>query len=332
MPEHTTTSSGAVEPREAIQSVGKALADFLKSGPCSLHHVTEVQEAIAAIVSSMVTTPETATENYAATCRESLEKAKQVKGMPTRAISGDGGADTVSASGDHIAKKFPALLPSITERFDWCVKNYSAQARLYFGEQLAEFNALVSRFLEAVPVGGSKDKAIRSRIAEIRSELRSLIKWERLFYTYKAMSFPAELEYLFALEGNPIAAVWHYNVLDEQGEYQKTYSHRQRDGHVYAVRRNWAIAKGLMRAGPDGYIDEISRPHQDIGCMCDLQWLYGIRDLPIDMVTEKGRSELTGVRSAIQMVSQAQKPTISAEPATGRSALRSRLLRWFGWG
>jgi hypothetical protein len=332
MPEYAATSSNVVEPREAIQSVGKALADFLKSGPCSPRHVPEVQEAIAAIVSSIVTTPETATENYAATCRDFMEKAKQVKGMLARTIYGDGGSDTVSSSGDHIAKKFPALLPSITERFDWCVKNYSVQAGLYLGEQLAQVHALVLRFLETVPVGGCKDKAIRSRIAEIKSELRSLVKWERLFYTYKAMSFPAEVEYIFALEGNPIAAVWHYNSLDEQGEYQKTYSHRERDGHVYVVRRNWAIAKDLMRAGPDGYIDEISRPHQDIGCICHLQWLYAIRDLPIDMVREKGRSELTGARSAIQIVSQAQAPIIPAEPATGRSALRSRLLRWFGWG
>ena len=227
------------------------------------------------IVSSIIATSKQATENYAATCREFLEKVKEVRGMPKRIISGGSasGFDMLSSSGDRIREKFPGLLPLLMERLDWCIENYGAQAKLYREDQLARFRQMVSEFLEEVPIGSSKDKALKQKITKIKSEIRSLAKWDKLFWTYKASSFPTELEYIFQLESNPIACVWNYNRSDEVGEYRKTYDHRQRDGHVYAVRGNWAIEKGLMRAGPHGYVDEISRPCQEVGCMCRLVWV-----------------------------------------------------------
>ena len=103
---------------------------------------------------------------------------------------------------------------------------------------------------------------------------------------------------LFKLESNPIAAVWRYSSHDEEGEYQKTYNHKQRDCHFYTVCSNWALEKALMKVGPDG-ISTISRPQQELGCMCYLTWIYHLRDLPNSMVTELGTSELTRVRAVI---------------------------------
>ncbi len=283
----------------------------------------------------MVTSAEEAAESYERVCKGFLDQAIQVKGMPTRVISGGGEnqSNTVSSSGSRVSLKFDALLPSIRERLRWCVMNYSLQAELYLGQQISHFQVQLQRFLEQVPAGGTKDKAIKSQISEIKKELRPLAEWDRLFYIYKTMSFPSEIQYIFALEGDPIAAIWHYSQSDEQGEYRKTYNHKQRDGHVYAVRGNWAIRKGLMKArSPDGYIDDIDRPCQEIGCMCHLQWLYGIRRLPHDMVTEKGWSELRRVNAATQTGNHAQEPNIPAERETERKGLGSRLMRWFGRG
>lgn len=178
--------------------------------------------------------------------------------------------------------------------------------------------------------GGSRDKALKRRISEIKSELRALSKWNKLFDIYKRGSFAAEVEYVFKLESNPIAAVWRYSSLDEEGEYQKTYNHKQRDGHVYTVRSNWALQKGLMKVGPDGYLDEISRPCEEVGCSCYLQWLYSLSDLPTCIVTEKGISELKRVRALMQIEGEAQKPNIAAEPETNPSGLANRLMRWIG--
>jgi len=320
--------------REAIQVAGEILTDFLKSGPKSSNNLAETKTKIYEVAFSIVTSAEEATARYEQFCKEFLDKVVQVKGMPTRTIFSDGEkqAQLVSSSGSHISQNFDVLLPSIRERFEWCVSNYNLQAKRYLDEQLSQFMALLEQFIKQVPIGGTKDKAIKSQVSEIKKELRQLAKWDKLFNIYKATSFPAEIEYLFALEGKPIAAIWRYSRTDEQGEYRKTYSHKERDGRVYVVRDNWAISKGLMTAEPYGYIDEVSHPNQEIGCMCSLHWLYAIRDLPTNMVTEKGVSELKRVRALMQTESEAQKPNIAAEPETRPSGLKNRLMRWIGRG
>jgi hypothetical protein len=282
----------------AAQATGEILIGFLKSGPKSPDHLEETYANIGAIALSIIISAEEATARYELGCRDFLEKTKQVRGMPTRIISGgnDNQPDIVSSSGAHISEKFDAILPSLLDRFDWCVGNYRAQAESYLEDQFGQFRTLLRRFLEKVPIGGTKDKSIKSEISGVKKELRHLAEWNQLFHVYKATSFSAEVVYIFALEGNPIAAIWHYDRLDEQGEYRKTYDHKQRDDHVYAVRGNWAIVKGLMKPEPNGYIDEISRPHQELGCMCRLQWIYNLRDLPNMMMTEKGKAELERVR------------------------------------
>jgi hypothetical protein len=320
--------------RETVQTVGEILTAFLKSGPTSPDHAQETRTTISKLARSIAISADEATASYERVCREFLDKVIRVKGMPTRIISGDrdGQPDIVSSSGKNLAQNFDALLPSIKKSFEWCVSNYKVEATAYLDTQIRECDAMVQQFLERVPMGGTKDKDIKSRITEIKKELRPLAKWDRLFYVHKAMSFPAEVEFLFSLEGNSLAAIWHYNPIDEQTDYPKTYDHKHRDGLVYAVRGNWAITKGLMKAGPNGYLDETSRPSQEIGCMCHLQWLYSINRLPTNMVTEKGFSELKRVRAAMQTGREVQKPNISAEPETGRTGLKNRFMRWIGRG
>jgi hypothetical protein len=318
--------------RDTVQTVGEILTAFLKSGPITPDHLQETKTTISKLARSTAVSADEATASYEQACREFLDKVIRVKGMPTRIISGDRDSrpDIVNSSGKNVAQNFDALLPSIRKRLEWCVLNYKVEATVYLDEQIRECDAMVQQFLERVPMGGTKDKDTKSRITEIKKELLPLAKWDRLFYAHKAMSFPAEVEFLFSLEGNPIAAIWHYNPVDEQTDYPTTYDHKHRDGLVYAARGNWAIAKGLMKTGPSGYLDEISRPSQEIGCMCYLQWVYSIGRLPANMMTEKGNSELKRIRAAIQMGNEARKPNIVAKPEAEQGELRSWFMRWIG--
>jgi hypothetical protein len=320
--------------RETVQAVGEILTGFLKTGPTSPDHVLEISTTTSELSRSIAMSVDEATAGYERVCKEFLDKVIRVRGMPTRIISGDPDSqpDIVSSSGKHVAQNFDDLLPSIKKRFEWCITNYKSEATAYLDEQLRQCDAMVQQFLERVPMGGTKYKDTKSRIVEIKKELRPLAKWDRLFYIHKAMSFPAEVEFLLSLEGNPIAAIWHYNPIDEQTDYPKTYDHKQRDDLVYAVRGNWAITKGLMKVGPNGYLDEISRPSQETGCMCHLQWLYSVSRVPTNMVTEKGFSELKRVRAAMQIGSEVQRPNIAAEPETRPSGLKNRLMRLIGRG
>jgi hypothetical protein len=315
--------------KEAINAIGDALASFLKSGPQSPHHIEDTYGGLFRTAHAFIPTSQAATAGYEQVCRGFLESVIQVRGMPTRILScgSDSEAQNVSSSGSHIATVFDTLLPSITERFKWCVENYRSQAEVYLRDQISQFQILVRGFLEEVPAGGSKDKATNRKVTEIKKELRYLAKWDQLFYTYKARSFPAELEYIFVLAGNPLAAIWQYSDLDAQGEYQKDYDHKHRNGRVYAIRGNWAIDKGLMTVGAEGYLDQLSRPSQELGCMCSLQWITGVRRLPGNMITEKGSAELDRATAVIQAPSPPEHKPASAPSGT---APKSRLTRWFG--
>ena len=323
-----------IDTREAINAVGEILAAFLKSGPQDPNHLVDTYTDISKSVHSIIPSSQGATASYQWICKSFLDNVIRVRGMPTRVLSGgaEQQSQNVSSSGTHIAKIFDTLLPSITEQFERCVENYRSQADSYLNERIGQFRAMLSEFLDQVPSGGTKDKAIKGRIAEIKKEIRSLAKWDRLFYSYKARSFPAEIEHIFVLVGNPLAAIWRYSDLDAQGEYRKTYNHQQRDGRVYAVRGCWAIEKGLMKVGPAGYLDAISRPGQELGCMCSLQWVTGVRRLPGDMTTDKGRSELDRVTAVIPAERQPENKPQSAAPDTGPRVPKSRLMRWFGFG
>ena len=306
----TEDSQPGSDTRDAINAIGVTLLAFLKSGPQYPTHIQNAYADISEAVHSLTPSSQAATASYERACKRFLDNEIQVRGMPTRPILVSGGDDTdvqnVSCSGSHITKIFDELMPSITERYKWCIENYRSQADNYLNNQIDQFQVMLKAFLCQVPTGGTKDKAINGQITEIMEQIRHLAKWNRLFYTYKARSFPAEIEYIFMLAGNPIAAIWCYSNLDAQGEYQKTYDHEQRNRHVYAVRGNWAIKKGLMQVGPDGYLDEIGIPGREIGCMCSLQWVINVRKLPGNMITEKNDTKLSRVTAGVIVESGVQ--------------------------
>lgn len=99
----------------------------------------------------------------------------------------------------------------------------------------------------------------------------------------------AREEEIKALASDTIAAQW------LSSKYYAPFGgndHPERDKKIYAVRGNWAMQKGLMQAGPDGYTDEITAPCEETGCQCHYMFLYHLRELPKAMLTERGLVEL----------------------------------------
>lgn len=91
-----------------------------------------------------------------------------------------------------------------------------------------------------------------------------------------------------ALTNGAIAAKWcSSRYYDPHGGTD----HPERDHKIYALRDNWAMRKGLMQAGPDGYTDEITAPFEETGCQCNFVYLHALRDLPESMLTEHGLAE-----------------------------------------
>lgn len=149
----------------------------------------------------------------------------------------------------------------------------------------------------SVPAGGSRAVDTKDVKENIRKALTSLPFEERRCVIDQGHKFVSSLNEIIATDGGAIAGRWHSQWRRRGYGYRE--EHKERDQHVYAIRGNWALEKGLMKAGPDGYTDQITKPGEEVYCSCSYQFLYNIRDLPDNMITQKGRDELSAVRARI---------------------------------
>ncbi len=106
----------------------------------------------------------------------------------------------------------------------------------------------------------------------------------------------ASINAVIAEQSGAIAAEWR-----SHGRHDKSYDarpeHLERDGKVYAIRGNWATERGLMNKGA-GYTDDMTQPAQEPYCRCWFRYINGLRQLPPEMLTERGRFALQEVRVA----------------------------------
>jgi hypothetical protein len=328
-----------MDEKAAIQSVGTILSGFLKSGR-QPDEAETTRAQIIAIIEATIVTPEESTQRYKQRCDRFLETVIEAKGLPIRAVSGVQGDKSFSnTGGKRTAKNSTIPLQQILSQHAQCIENYRQQSRLYFDGEMNQLRDMLQRFLHCVSTDGPANKEAKREITTIKKAFRDLIKWDRFFSTVKAGSFVAAVRRTIELEGNPLAAIWRYSPMDEQGEFRNAYSHKDLDGRIYSVRGNWALEKGLMKPSPDGYIDAIAQPHEDFDCMCRYQWIYNLRSLPESMLTEVGRTQLTLAQLKIEELDR-EKP-VSSEPTKSdrqlpRNAAHSGLLRrimgWFGRG
>jgi hypothetical protein len=149
----------------------------------------------------------------------------------------------------------------------------------------------------SVPAGGSRAVEVKDVKGNIRKALTSLPFEERRCIIDQSAKFISALNDVIATDGGAIAGRWHSQW--RRRGYSYRVDHKERDQKVYAIRGNWALEKGLMKAGPDGYTDQITKPAEEVYCGCSYQFVYNLRDLPESMVTARGRESLTEARAKI---------------------------------
>lgn len=139
--------------------------------------------------------------------------------------------------------------------------------------------------------GGGTDAAQRAKIKEqVVKPLASLLFVERRVVIDQGHKFVANLSEILARDTDALAGEWHSKW--RQRNYNYREDHKERDGHVYAMPNNWALEKGLMKAGPDGYIDDVTRPGEEVFCGCRYRWIYNLNELPANMLTKYGAAVL----------------------------------------
>lgn len=149
-------------------------------------------------------------------------------------------------------------------------------------------------FATSIPAGGSAAVSRRSAQTEIKKSLGSLSYRERRVLIDQGHKLSAALSEIVAQDTGAIAMIWHSHW--RQRGYNYREDHKERDQHVYLLKSSWAREAGLVKPGPDGYYEDITKVGEEVYCRCFAQWIYNIRDLPADMITRKGQEKLEEVR------------------------------------
>src|SRR5208282_598858 len=187
----------------------------------------------------------------------------------------------------HLA---PQLHAELTRR----IMNAANLIKLNREEAIA---ATVRRFegwAGSIPAGGSTNQNSKTVASELRRSIAGQPFRERRVLIDQGHKFTASLNHVIAMDGGAIAMIWHSHW--RQAGYNYREDHKERDGHCYAIKGNWALQRGLMKAGSDGYYDDITKVGEEVFCRCWAQYIYTLDRLPDDMLTKKGREALDVTR------------------------------------
>lgn len=188
------------------------------------------------------------------------------------------------------------LKPKLRTELDRRVAISKGLIKLNRDKMLEQTTQRFAGWASSVPVGGSRAVEVKEVKQNVRKALAQLPFEERRVMIDQGTKFVSALNEIVATNGGAIAARWHSQW--RRKGYDFRTDHKARDQHVYAIRGNWALEKGLMKAGKDGYYDEITKPGEEVYCSCSAVYLYAIRELPDEMITNKGRDALAQIRAA----------------------------------
>ncbi|HBZ3740674.1 TPA: hypothetical protein MHK95_05585 [Klebsiella pneumoniae] len=182
-----------------------------------------------------------------------------------------------------------------------------ASADLIKLNRTAAINKTVQRFsgwATSIPVqdyvGGGLSASSRSGIVanaqHIQKSAEQVDYEARRVMIDQSHKLIANIDNIIATSNNAIAAEWHSHW--RQAGYDYREDHKERDKQVYLIRGNWAQKNGYVKAGPAGYLDEITQPGEEVFCRCYVTYLYNLRSIPEDMLTQKGRKFLESMKAA----------------------------------
>ncbi len=189
------------------------------------------------------------------------------------------------------------IKPSLRAELD---RRILASANLIRLNRREAINKTLSRFsgwATSLPKGGSDTVDKRKTKQDVRKSLAQLPFVERRVLVDQGHKLTASLNDIVAKDGGAIALRWHSNW--RQPGYDFREDHKERDGHIYLIRDNWAQAKGLVKVGPAGYYDQITAVGEEVLCRCYAEFLYNLRSLPKAMLTKKGQDALSEAREKI---------------------------------
>lgn len=269
--------AGPKKPMSFYETITAAIKDMAEHGYDSQERLNGWLESIAAAVARDMTPPHVMERML----RESLT------GIYRKMV--DGGQilqKNPGVSQFTLEKVKPHLRAELDRRI-------MAAANLIVLNRQAMIQKTLQRFSgwsTSIPIGGSDAVDKNAVKKDLKKALARLPFESRRVLIDQGHKFTSALNEIIASDGGALAGRWHSHWRQTNYDYRE--DHKERDEEIYAVRGNWALAKGLMKAGKNGYTDDITKPGEEIFCRCFYEYIYNLRDLPPDMLTQKGAAAL----------------------------------------
>jgi hypothetical protein len=162
--------------------------------------------------------------------------------------------------------KVDRLAPELRAELDRRIMASADLIKLNREQAIADMLRRFQGWATSIPAGGSEAVDKREIKGHIRKELAGLPFRERRVLIDQGHKLNASLADIIATNSDAIAAIWHSNW--RQVNYNYRRDHKERDGLFYAIRGNWAIERGFMKPGPNGYTDQITMVGEEVFCRC----------------------------------------------------------------
>lgn len=146
----------------------------------------------------------------------------------------------------------------------------------------------------SVPAGGSDTVERRAEKVKIRKSLAQEDFSARRCVIDQSHKLVAAINTTVAVNGGAIGAIWRSHA--GQPGYNGRPIHNARDGKFFLVPDSWADKAGYVKPGKEGYTDTIDQPAEWVSCRCHWQYVFSLRSIPPECLTEKGKEALAEAR------------------------------------
>jgi hypothetical protein len=255
--------------------LSEATADLLKHGYDNEQRLTYwIARIKAAIASSLV--PESVVE---ASVRRVLGKVYDQQVTKGAIFKKNPGVERFT-----IEQLKPAMRQELDKRILAGVNLIKLNRKRSVDTTLQRF----SGWATSIPAGGTKAQSKSEETTKLRKSFRSLPFEDRRVAIDQGHKLASAINEIVATGNNAIAVEWHSHWRQPGYNYRK--DHKERDEQIYLIRPSWALEKGLVKVGKAGYYDEITKPAEEVFCRCYAVFIYNLTEMPLDMLTKKGRT------------------------------------------
>ena len=230
-----------------------------------------------------------AAEGHLGSEREAKERIAREFGTLYKKYVDDGGVvKFVPGVGRYTVSM---LAPSLRAELDRRILASADLIKIHRKEAIEKTLQRFSGWATAIPAGGTGVIDKREITAHICKSLADQKFEKRRVAIDQGAKLLANISDIVAVNNGAIAGIWH-----DRGAHDKNYNarkvHLARDGKIFLRKDSWAHEQGLVKPASVGYMEDVEMVGQLPYCACTYEHLLSPRQLPDDMLTNKGRDWL----------------------------------------